>query len=299
MDYEIYHDESQIDGYWHGIFFVPVLKKQRLLELLNAARVNSHYPYYLSLKNINKKGSAYGCAFSWLTIGLSSLASKLGKDPLPIYLGKRSRGLREYSILREIIGTKLIIFCERDSHNQLTNYPDYGSKVETTFRMGFKGGLHAMWDENNPVEVVKIHFDGYRHYARHIDQDRIISRLMGLRGYCSIKKGYDLIDDRSSNHNKPDCHDFDDCQLLQLTDILVGSFRTYLGLSTSDIHKELAYPVVPLLKRIQKGYARMRNSRWFKSILISRCFLEDNGWAFEQLDYSLDEKYLQPYLLSI
>ena len=25
MDYELYHDESKVDGYWHGILLVPVV----------------------------------------------------------------------------------------------------------------------------------------------------------------------------------------------------------------------------------------------------------------------------------
>jgi hypothetical protein len=293
MDYEIFHDESQIEGYWHGILLIPVEQKTYLLSLLEEARKNSRFSYPLSLKNIDKKGPAYGCAYSWITTGIAALAYKIGKNPIYIYLGKRERINRTFSKLLTVVGAKLIIFTERDCHSLMINYPDYGSKVETTFRMGLKGGLHALGNEENPISIIKIHFDGHKHYSRHVDKGRIISRLKGLRDYCSISDDIELIDDRSSNPQNEDCQSKEDCQLLQLTDLLVGSFRTYLGKSTSILHEELTYPVVPILKRMQQGYARMKNSRWFNSIWIGGCYLTSNGWEFQNLVISLDEKFDQ------
>jgi hypothetical protein len=220
-----------------------------------------------------------------VTIGVASLASSFKNSPPHIYMGERLLGKREYVLMPELISTKFILFRERDDHQLMMNYPDHASKIETTFRMGLKGGLHNLGCKENPINITGIHFDGYKHYSRHINKDRIVNRLYGLRDYCSIVNNNELIDDRSSDHNQPDCQDYDDCQLLQLTDLLVGSFRTVLGDMTNQIHYELARPVLSLIKRYKQGYSRMKNSRWWSSFCMSQCFLESDYWVFHTLDF--------------
>ena len=39
--YDIYHDESKEEAYWHGFLFVPRENRNYLLNLLNEARVNT------------------------------------------------------------------------------------------------------------------------------------------------------------------------------------------------------------------------------------------------------------------
>jgi hypothetical protein len=39
-----------------------------------------------------------------------------------------------------------------------------------------------------------------------------------------------------------------------------------------------------LSQKLFKGYARMKNSRWFNSICISQCFLADGKWQFETIE---------------
>jgi hypothetical protein len=184
-----------------------------------------------------------------------------------------------------ITGAKFILFRERDSHQQMRGYPDYASKVETTFRFAIKGGTHFLGSDEEPIEIIKMHFDGHKHYHRHLDKNRIIDRLNGLRSYVSISSRQDLIDDNSLDHRIPDSQAYDDCQLLQLTDLLIGSFRTALGVYTREIHKELAYLVKDLLIDYQKGYVRMRNSRWVNSFWLSECFLDNGKWHFESLEF--------------
>ena len=297
MDYELFHDESQISGYWHGILLLPVDKKSELVNLLEISRKNSKYEYPISLKNIQKKGSLYGCAFSWITIGVAALASRFKNEPPCIYLGDRVKGHRVYSRLPNVIGAKFILFSERDCHELMFNYPDHASKVETTFRIGLKGGLHYLGNEEDPIKIVKMHFDGYKHYRRHIDIDRIVNRLNGLRNYCSISDDRNLIDDRSSNHRNFGSQAYEDCQFLQLTDLLVGSFRTYLGQKTNDCHLELAIPVLQIIKRMQSGYARMKNSRWSHGVCMSQCHLESGRWVFNTLSLEINDLYTQLSIL--
>ena len=134
-------------------------------------------------------------------------------------------GRKHYVQSRQTIGCKFILFREKDDHAKMIGHPDYGSKVETTFRMGVKGGMHFLGSDENPINIVRMHFDGHRHYHRYVDRDRIVGRLHGLRGYCSIADSDDVIDDRSSDHSRAGCQEYDDCQLLQLADLMVGCFR--------------------------------------------------------------------------
>jgi hypothetical protein len=283
MDYELYHDESLEGGYWHGILFVPAWKKQEYIELLAGARKNLRYENKLGIKNVKQRGRVYDCASAWLQIGLACLRSSTKGKPMRAFLGRRDE-MREMKYENiDAFGMKFILFRERDAHKTMDGRLDHASKIETTFRFALKGGLHRFGSEEEPIRVTKIHFDGYEHMQRNIDQQRIIGRLDGLRPYCQIDTHAGVIDDRHSDHDKPDAQEPDDCQLLQLTDLLIGSFRTSLGYKTREIHAELSRPVKTLLDAYNQGPARMRNSRWFNSFLLSQCYLEENRWHFEPI----------------
>jgi hypothetical protein len=285
MDYELYHDESQEAGYWHGILLVPACKKLQLIDYLQEARNNTRYFHPLSLKKVRNLGRIYDCADAWVQIGVASLMSTTIGAGYQIFLGKRQKGKKVYSFFSSCVGAKFILFRETESHSDMNNYPDHASKIETTFRMGLKGGLHLLGRDDEYIHVIIIHFDGHEHYGRHLDMDRAVRRLEGLRDYCSISTDHDLIDDRSSDYRRNDSQEYDDCQLLQLADLLVGSFRTILGVATKDIHKTLAHPLRELVIRYRQGYARMQKSRWRNSFCISQCYLENGRWRFETIEY--------------
>ena len=179
----------------------------------------------------------------------------------------------------KIIGAKFILFRDRDDHAKMGDgYPDHGAKIETTCRMGLKGGIHWLGDDKNTINIKSIHFDGCEHLIRNVDKDRIIGRINGLRGYCLIEEN---IDDRSSNHNKKDHQEYDDCQFLQLTDLLGGGFRTILGEKKNKIQKEVSLPInKELVEKWHQGQVRMKNSRWYKGFWISESWIEDEKWNF-------------------
>jgi hypothetical protein len=289
MDYELYHDESmEGGGYWHGMLLVPVPNKQEISDLLLKARENTRYSDKLGIKKVDRKGRIYNCASAWTNVGVAGLRSKNTGRNEPIFIGAHKKGQPQYESVN-IHGMKFILFRERDCHRQMTGYKDHASKIETTFRFGIKGGLHLLGSSENPISITRIHFDGHQHHHRHVDQERLISRIKGMRSYCTFAKRDDLIDDRHSDHRKPDSQSYEDCQFLQLTDLLIGCFRTSLGFHTKEIHAELAAPVKDLVDKYLKGYARMRNSRWLNSFAISQCFLEDGKWKFEGIQRNLAE----------
>ncbi|MBE3139297.1 MAG: hypothetical protein IMZ53_01815 [Thermoplasmata archaeon] len=286
MKYELYHDESLEGGYWHGMLLVPVIQKEQLVASLGEARKNVGYYDPIGIKKVKEHGRIYDCADSWIQIGIAFLRSQAKGQRYPIFLGRREKGKRVYTFFpANCVGAKFILFCERDKHQQMDQHPDHASKIETTFRMGLKGGLHYLGSEEEPIHIERMHFDGHEHHRRHLDRTRIVGRLSGLREYCSIASIDDLIDDRSSNHRKSDSQDYKDCQLLQLTDLLIGCSRTLLGQSTREFHSQLARPVRAILQRYREGYARMQNSRWRNSFCISRCFLDSGQWSFETIEY--------------
>ena len=61
MDYELYHDKSQVGGYWHGILLVPTQGKSKLLGYLHAARAHTHFDGVLGIKHI-KSGTKHTTA---------------------------------------------------------------------------------------------------------------------------------------------------------------------------------------------------------------------------------------------
>ncbi|MDX9936171.1 MAG: hypothetical protein RBS45_03485 [Anaerolineales bacterium] len=290
MDYELYHDESLEGGYWHGMLLVPVLNKQEFSDLLQKARNTTRFFHKLGIKNVDSRGRIYDCASAWSQIGIACLRSKQGKEKLSVFLGKEKGKPIVADV--DLLGMKFILFRERDSHKELNGYRDYASKVETTFRFGLKGGLHFLGSDENPISITKIHFDGHEHYQREIDKARIVNRIYGLREYCHIADSPDLIDQRRSDHNDPQSQDYEDCQFLQLTDILIGCFRTALGYRTRDIHFLLSLPIKKwLLSRYNQGYARMKPSRWFNSFVLSQCYLKGNGeWKFERVERKSNEE---------
>lgn len=290
MQYLLYHDESKKDGYWHGIYLIPESSKKIILEKINYIRENNNFDGVVTFKNVRKKNRIFHLNSSFLQLGIASLIQTSKAFSHPIYFGKRVKGKKQYEQLEAKIGAKFILFKERDDHKNMSNFLDYGGKVETTFRMGLKGGLHLLGSESNEIHIEKFHFDGHKHYGRRIDRDRIINRLQGLSQYCKISNGDDLIDDRTSNHIKKGSQSYDDCQLLQLTDVLVGSFRYQLSSEINSIYEGLTKPATSLISRYLKGAKRMSNSRWRDSFSMSECYLEDNQWKFQTIEINANQQ---------
>lgn len=267
------------------MLLVPIEKKSLLLDYLKKVRCHTGYYDPLSIKRVRKDNRVLDCASSWVQIGIGFMRSRAKAQSFSVSLGKQGTQRILVNLPPEATGLKFLLFRERDNHEAMAGYPDKASKIETTFRFGLKGGLHFLGSDEQPIHIEKMHFDGHKHYLRHLDRGRIVGRLQGLRRYCSISSRQDIIDDRASDHREEEAQSYEDCQLLQLTDLLIGSFRTALGVLTREIHKELARLPKDLILDYQKGYARMRNSRWFNSFWLSECFLENDGWHFQALEF--------------
>lgn len=288
MNYDFYHDESLVAGYWHGMLLVPTDTRHILLAHLADIRKNLNNSDLVNLKGLRKRGGKqFRSVQAWLTLGISALAQQLKMDPLPLMTGKVRRGLThqrefEYSTLRQKIGAKFVVFRVHGGLSALPDTIDYATKIESTIRMGLKGGMHLLGTPSSSINISSFHFDGHEHLGRHVDLSNISGRITGLREYCSFSKSL-TIDDRASDHRQQHAQPYDDCQLLQLTDVLIGAFRTILGESKNAIQTEVSRPVTQLVDRWNRGPARMKNSRWHRGFCVSQCSLVNSQWQFSDL----------------
>lgn len=296
MDYDLYHDESMENRYWHGMLLVPRSTRRYLLSLLEKVRKNLAFDGVLSYKSSNPKNHRrFRCGTSWIEIGAGALMQRKKEQRYPSYATatvtydcESKRKVHDYKQFECLIRAKFILLRERDSHVNMSDiyFPDHTSKIETTFRMGLKGGLHFLGRDEQPINVSTLHFDGYKHHGRNIDKTRVIDRIFGLRSYCTFANNV-LVDDRSSNHILPEKQrqHYDDCQLLQLTDLIIGSFRAWLS-NRLDNRVKLAKPFLRLVDDWKKGRARMQNSRWFGGYCLSQCWLAEGEWNFGEIEAS-------------
>jgi hypothetical protein len=280
---------------------VPQSSRNQLLEYLELIRKQTGYYHPLTLKRLKQKGKRFECIRLWIELGVFTLIQNLKKEgSLKLFYRKRTfsphdrRQATDYSEIIRISApfkASFVLFKERHNHQRMNTsfLPDHPSKIETTFRMGLKGGLHFLFDDTEPVYINSIHFHGCEHYQRNINKDRVINRLKDeLRDHCNIN---DAVDDRTGDHTKPNSQDYDDCQLLQLSDLLVGAFRTVLGDAKNQFQCEVSSPVKKLVEKWEKGSVRMSNSRWNKGFCISECYINNGQWNFNSIIKELpDEK---------
>ncbi len=197
----------------------------------------------------------------------------------------------------QTIGARFVLFRMGSPFEALHLCTDNASKVETTFRIAFKGGLRLFSSMGVHMRVRSLHFDGHKHYGRRLDLRGILRNLDCDE--VETQQGITL-DDATSDHREENCQPYDDCQLLQLTDILVSGFRTVLGESTNEAHKQACAPLKVLSEKWGRGRKGFSNSRWHAGFCISEGNINENGqWQFRNIEPSFEDKqgylYLEPH----
>lgn len=296
--YDIYHDESQQEVYWHGFLFVPRSERQYLLDLLNKVRKNVGFYREISYKNIRRTDRRTRkrpvLVESWTTVALAAIQQqKLLKLPVPFHLGGEPR---EYSArLDRLIKCKFVIFKEKDKHQKMFSGLDGLGCIETTFRMGIKGGIHRLFNEKNPIIIGNVYIDGDRHYikefGRSFDIKRSLRRFAAeKRNYVEFLKSSKLIPQKS-DHKKIKAHQrIEDSYLLQLCDIFIGGFRFHSFCPDSrNVKYRISLPCRELLSRDQENYYRMRESRFTNGFLLNEAWLESGKWKFAPLELGEDK----------
>jgi len=212
---------------------------------------------------------------------VAALLQRLRNKHYSIPTGHSARH-SEYVPFTEIIGARFIVFRVR-CLSDMTLCNDYVSRVERTFAMGLKGGLGLFSKYGDKLCVRSVHFDGYKQYDRNLNLPRILNKIGVPPNGVSFASDV-ALDSRDSDHREPDSQSYDDCQLQQLTDVLVSGFRTVLAEAKHASQLEICKPLAELAKTWDRGPKGYSNSRWFKGICISEGFIEDGQWQFARIE---------------
>ncbi|MEN6290692.1 MAG: hypothetical protein ABFD07_01575, partial [Methanobacterium sp.] len=134
-DFEIYHDESKLDGYWHGMFLVPCEQKEAFFNILQEERRKINYQNHFSFKEIYRQGEKFKLANSWLSLAIGFLRSKVNHEVYQVYSwSKKEKAPCPYILPYTLMGAKFILFRVADNHENMTYFQDKVCNIETTAR---------------------------------------------------------------------------------------------------------------------------------------------------------------------
>ena len=276
--YEIWHDESKKNGYFHGILLVPIDNKQKIIKLLREIRQEHEFSDTDNIKFsgclkkpkgkfIRNNLNLFSHIIQTNAKGNTRIFNRSGKD---VY----KKNFDPFMEINGLFGCRFGLLKIEDLYNSLDYFKNYRKKVETTFRFIVKGCCHGMFDRNNPIRLDKFYFDGEKHYKGKIDLKRLIKGEW--RSYCDIKKNIP-IDARTMKNRK------DETKLvMNFVDNIVGGWRTLL--SHEEDPNQVLFPLKEIYKRARENKIFTNpNGRWYKSISFSEFCVVDNHPKFPNL----------------
>jgi hypothetical protein len=164
--------------------------------------------------------------------------------------------------------------------------------IETTFRMAIKGGVHRLFNHNDPVIIGNVFIDGDEHYigefGRTFDVKRTLVRLrIERREHVSFLENPQIIPQKSDHRKIEMNQDPNNSHLLQLCDILIGGFRFHACYSDPNhIRYGVSLFCKDLLEHEQANAARMAQSRYLNGFLLNEAWVEQDEWNFAPLTWS-------------
>jgi hypothetical protein len=173
----------------------------------------------------------------------------------------------------------------------MTLCANHVARVEATIRIALNGGLRLFSSQGDKLCVRSLHFDGHEHYGRRLNLHHILRDLKNPPEGVEIPDDV-VLDDASSDHNKPDCQRYDDCQFLQLTDLFVSGFRTVLAKSENEAQRRVSAPLEALADKWNRGRKGFSNSRWYGGFCISEGRLEKGSWQFRDITIPIESSQL-------
>ena len=285
-DYEIYHDESKEDGYWHSFIYIPTDKKDKIVNhLLDVKKRINNNIGDVSFKGLNKKKKHHDrpkLLRYWLSYIVAGLQQQKKHTYAMGYLCLE-KGIGE---LLEYLNIKIVILKVRDNHTDMFNVMSELEKIETTMRIGLKGGLNYLFS-NEEIKIKNFYVDGDEQYhglyGRSLDEIRIIKRLQGeLKNNVKVDNDCDIVPIAKNNYDS----NHHDRIFIQIADVVLGAFR-YLHQNkkgTSQIKEWITEPCVSLIDKDLENPARMKESRFYKGFSLSEAYIENNEWIFQQIN---------------
>lgn len=282
-DYEIWHDEykgdSSINEYWHGILFIPLDKKDEIINFLKIILNEHKYKNELKFSGSLKKPKNGEVIKNNLFLFSHLLIVKQTEAKTKIYNRSKediyNKKFVHFLEIKNLFNCKFALLKVPDNHKGFDKYPMiYSERVETTFRFVFKKAMHLFFSKNSPINIKRFYFDGHKHHGRNINFDRITKGQ--LRDYCSIDKTCS-IDDRQICDR-----DINSAIMISFVDHIVGALTAKIQ-NKKDINRVL-YPIEEIYKRLLKNEIILnKNSRWYKSITISEVCVKDGKIKFPNI----------------
>jgi hypothetical protein len=288
--YNIFYDECKENGYWHCFLFIPKDKTDLLFKLLNKARSQYRYTNFIHYKKIraNAKYNTPRCQViqSWLYI----LNYILQQQKLNATI---DWGNKNFEKMKTVFGAKLSVFRQKENHRDMFNKMSYQSKVEATFRMGLKSGLHFLFSNEIPI-VDKVYVDFNKEdFHKYFDETNLFHRIKD-----ETKSNITFTEDSkvipiSKDDYKVDCPI---SEIMQFVDVIIGSVRNYIE-QQSDFKARFKVSkfLDDLFSKDTTNFARMKNSRYFKGFSLTDAYIDNGLWKFEQLRKHIDNKQMTIY----
>ena len=285
ITYDIFHDENKEDGFWHSFIFVPRNYKDRLLNLLLEPRINLNYYHPIHFTKIDNKTKSHSekvrLTKSWVSILYYAIQQQ--KIEADLYLGHGTHGaiLRKIKGPKEKIGAKIVVLREKDCLKKMFPHMSYSKKIETTFRMGLKGGSHFLFNDK-VVKIGDIYVDHQKeHFERNYNIDNILTRFKNESKdnilFTEDSTIYPI--DKRYYQPKEIISEF-----MQLADIAVGAVRTRaLRIKEPSLRYEITHPLDDLFEKDIRNKARMNNSRFLNSFSLSEAWIEGGSWKFDTM----------------
>jgi len=289
--YDIFHDECKEDGFWHCFIFVPREKQKELFNLLQKPRNSLNYYDFIHFKNISRKCKSYyprvRLIKSWCSILLYAIQQQ--KICADLYLG-HNKNKPVYELKKgndDKIGARLVIFREKMNQQDMYESMSGSRKIETTFRMGVKGGTHFLFPDKE-VKIGNIYIDSPKKaFAENFDSQNMLNRFKNE----SNENIFFTDDSEIAPFNKKDYKKEDTIsEFMQLADIAIGGIRTQkLTMTNFPARYKATYPLKDLLKKETENYVRMTKSRYCRGFALSDAWIENEKWKFEDMHINVEQ----------
>jgi len=293
--YDIFHDECKEDGFWHCFIFVPRGKQKELFNLLQKPRNSLNYYDSIHFRNINHKCKSYSPRIrlikSWCSILLYAIQQQ--KICAVLYLGhNKNKPIYEFKKANaDKIGARLVIFREIMGHQDMYQRMSGSSKIETTFRMGVKGGTHFFFPAKE-VRIGNIYIDSSKKsFEENFDSQNMLNRFKNE----SNENIFFIANSKIAPIDKKDYKAGDSIsEFMQLADIAIGGIRTQkLTMTNFPARYKATYPLKEKMKKETENYARMTESRYCKGFALSDAWIENEKWNFEDMHVNVNQNNQQ------
>ena len=288
--YEVWHDECKTNGFHHGILFIPLDKKDLLISYLKQIRDEYNIPYnqYCKFAGCLSKEKSSRFIFNQLMLLSHILKSQVKSSTYFYSITGKSLYNRKYPRYLELLDLFGCKYGFLSNYNYFKSFKcnSYSRKIELTFKFIFKCCCHALFDYENPIEIIKFYFDGFEHIGTDFDLSYLSS--IKLRDYCKISPSISI----DSRHIK----DRDDVSkmIMNLTDNAVSAFSAILN-NASDPYNVLL-PLLEIFSRIKKGLIfKNKYSEWHRSISFSEVEVVNDQIKFPDIFRNEDQLNFEFY----